>query len=386
MLDGLPVQVIHADLTASVDITKARRLAENFNLAYMGDTKGGAFDIPPELAQKMLKATNSSGRSNSDVVHSWVNASDIVRGARSMWIIDFGVNMPLEEAQLYEQPFEYIRTHVYPERSKNRRDSYRDKWWIHMESRPAMRQAIEPLKRYIATPAVAKHRIFIWLTKSVLADHALFAIAREDDYFFGVLHSKLHEVWALRMGTWLGVGNDPRYTPTTTFETFPFPWPPGKEDVNSPAYQAISAAAKCLNEERTAWLNPHPPAPSPSKTPHPPAPSPHMERGSGIGERELKKRTLTNLYNAVVKFRETGIPAEPGDFAARLAGLHDTLDKAVCDAYGWPHEILQDEEEILRRLLALNLARAGAQGQADTQKRVPTEAGEEEAEEGEAGE
>jgi hypothetical protein len=111
-----------------------------------------------------------------------------------------------------------------------------------------------------------------------------------------------------------------------------------------------------------------------------------MERGSGIGERELKKRTLTNLYNAVVKFRETGIPAEPGDFAARLAGLHDTLDKAVCDAYGWPHEILQDEEEILRRLLALNLARAGAQGQADTQKRVPTEAGEEEAEEGEAGE
>jgi very-short-patch-repair endonuclease len=369
-LDGLPVQVINADLTASVDITKARHLVENENISFQGPSPKGSFDIPPEIALQMLKSVNPSGKSNSEVVKPVLNAADIVRNSRNYWTIDFGPYTSLEEAQQYLEPFEYVKQHVYPERVKNNRAAYREKWWIYAEARVGMRDALKGLGRYIATPRVAKHRLFIRVEEKVLANDAIIVFAREDDYFFGVLHSKLHEVWALRMGTWLGKGNDPRYTPTTTFETFPFPWPPGKEDVNSPAYQAISAAAKCLHEERTAWLNPtspsnpssgnlpHPPTPSSGNLPHPPTPSPHVERGSGISERELKKRTLTNLYNAVVKFRETGIPAEPGDFAARLAGLHDTLDQAVCDAYGWPHDILQDEEEILRRLLALNLARA----------------------------
>jgi hypothetical protein len=98
--------------------------------------------------------------------------------------------------------------------------------------------------------------------------------ARGDDYFFGVLHSRPHELWALRMGTWLGVGNDPRYTPTATFETFPFPWPPGKEPAGDPRVEAIAEAARDLVEKRDRWLNPE-----------------------GASEAELKKRTLTNLYN-----------------------------------------------------------------------------------------
>jgi hypothetical protein len=153
-----------------------------------------------------------------------------------------------------------------------------------------------------------------------------------------VLHSRLHEVWSLRMGTWLGVGNDPRYTPTTTFETFPFPWSPGQEDTGSPAYQAISAAAKQLHEERAAWINP-----------------------PEASERELKDRTLTNLYNALNVWRgkeKMRVKDAAADFAPRLDDLHNTLDRAVCDAYGWPHEVLNDDEEILRLLLALNLERS----------------------------
>lgn len=133
--------------------------------------------------------------------------------------------------------------------------------------------------------------------------------------------------------SWHG-GERPTYNATTCFETFPFPWPPGQEPTDHPAYRAISEAAARLSAERDAWLNP-----------------------PGVPESKLKKRTLTNLYNELQQFRETGIP-EVGSFAPRLAELHDALDRAVCDAYGWPHDILHDEEEILRRLLALNQARA----------------------------
>ena len=88
-----------------------------------------------------------------------------------------------------------------------------------------MRRALAPLPRFIGTPTLAKHRLFVWLAAPTLRDHQLVVIARADDYTFGVLHSRAHELWSLRMGTWLGVGNAPRYTPTSTFETFPFPWP-----------------------------------------------------------------------------------------------------------------------------------------------------------------
>ena len=86
-----------------------------------------------------------------------------------------------------------------------------------------MRRALAPLLRYIATPRVAKHRMFVWLNASVVPDCQLVIIARDDDTALGIRHSRFHELWSLRLCTWLGVGNDPRYTPSTTFETFPFP-------------------------------------------------------------------------------------------------------------------------------------------------------------------
>ena len=131
--------------------------------------------------------------------------------------------MSAVEAALYELPFEYVVRNVKPIRDKNRDPGFRTRWWIHGRPRVDMWLAIAPLSRYVATPAVAKHRIFTWLEHDVYPDHALIVFARDDDYFFGALHSRTHEVWSLRMGTWLGKGNDPRYTPTTCFQTFPFP-------------------------------------------------------------------------------------------------------------------------------------------------------------------
>ena len=87
--------------------------------------------------------------------------------------------------------------------------------------RQGMWRALEGLPRYIATPTVAKHRLFVWLDARICPDHQLIVIARDDDTTFGILHSRFHEVWSLRLGT--SLENRPRYTPTTTFEIFPFP-------------------------------------------------------------------------------------------------------------------------------------------------------------------
>jgi type II restriction/modification system DNA methylase subunit YeeA len=321
-LAGHPVAGINSDLTSLVDVTAAAPLPENFGIAFMGDTKGGAFDVSAEVAREWLALPlNPNGRPNDDVLKPWFNGLDVTRRPRGMWIIDFGVDMTESEAALYEAPFRHVEQNVKPERQKNKRESYRRKWWIHAEPRPRMRQALSGLDRSIVTPTVAKHRLFTWQERTALPDHQLIVFARQDDYFFGVLQSRAHEVWSLRAGTWLGVGNDPRYTPTTCFETFPLPWSPGQEPWRDPSLHAIVNAAHELHVRREAWLNP------PDAT-----------------EAELKKRTLTNLYNA-----------RP----AWLAAAHGALDRAVWAAYGWDDLEPQEtpDEEILGRLLQLNRER-----------------------------
>jgi len=319
-LDGHGVAAIHADLTSGIDTTDAAPLKENANLCFMGTTKVGAFELDPETAKKMLSAPlNPNGRPNFDVVKPWVNALDITRRPRGMYIIDFGVDMPEEQAALYEMPFEHLRKHVLPKRQENNREGYRVKWWIHGEPRPEHRAALAKLGRYIITPRVSKHRLFAWLGVETVPDSATFAIARDDDYFFGVLHSRPHETWARAQGTQLReVESGFRYTPTSTFETFPFPWPPGTEPKDSPLVRDIADAARELVRQRDRWLNP-----------------------SKIDPSELVKRTLTNLYNRRPKW---------------LDNAHRDLDEAVFAAYGWPQGL--SNEEMLRRLLALNRERA----------------------------
>ena len=184
--------------------------------------------------------------------------------------------MSLQDASLYEWPFEYVKTRVKPIRDTNRRDRMKERWWIHGEARPGLRRAVSKLVRYIATPEVSKHRLFAWFDVNIIPDHKLHVIARADDYFFGILHSGIHEIWTIATCSWIGKGNDPSYNSETTFKTFPFPWPPGIEpsETDSPIVRAIAEAARELVRLRDAWLNP-----------------------PGISETDLKKRTLTNLYN-----------------------------------------------------------------------------------------
>lgn len=346
-LDGVAVARVNADLTASAyDLTTAYRLAENAGISFMGDTKGGAFDIPGALAREWLALpSNSNGRPNSDVLRPWVNGMDVTRRPADKWIIDFGVNLTEAEAALYEAPFTYIEAAVKPIRANNRRQTYRENWWRHVEPRPAMRNALQRLTRYIATPTVAKHRLFVWLASLVCPDHQLIVVARDDDTSFGILHSRFHELWSLRLGT--SLEDRPRYTPSTTFETFPFPEGltpnmPASDYAEDPRAKAIAAAAEELDQLRQRWLNP----PElvriePEVVPgFPDRILPVDEKAAAI----LKKRTLTNLYN---------------ERPAWLANAHRALDEAVAAAYGWPADL--SDEEVLARLLALNLERAGAE-------------------------
>ena len=324
ILDGRPVESINANLTSGVDLTLAIRLAENHNVSFQGVGTVGSFDLDPVFAQTMLASPNPDGRSNADVLRPWRSGDDIAGRSRERWIIDF-YRVPLEEAQLYETPFEYVNAHVRPYRAEARSgDRTGADWWVPQGARPKMRAALKPLDRYLVTVITAKHRLFAWLDASILPAVTLVAFAREDDYFFGVLHSRAHELWALAQGTQLE--DRPRYTPTTCFQTFPLPWAPGEEPADSPLVRAIAEAARRLDELREGWLNPD---------------------GPLVGETELRRRTLTNLYN---------------ERPAWLATAHRDLDEAVFNAYGWPPDL--GDDETLARLLALNQERAAAQGQA----------------------
>ena len=358
-LDGLEVVAIHADLTTGegLNLTQAKPLDENANTSFEGTKKYGDFDIAGETARNWLGAPNPNGKSNSLVVKPWANGQDITKRPSDTWIIDFGTDMPEGTASLFELPFQHALEYVKPYRQTVNRERTRRNWWLHEEARVAMRRTVEKLERFIVTPRVAKHRFFVWVKATLLPDTRLCVIGRADDTTFGVLSSRQHEVWSLANASMHGVGNDPTYNGKSCFETFPFP--PGLTPRDtapvagqaSPACMAgeivaanIAAAARRLNELREAWLNP--PewvdwmiTPEEEKAGFPPRPvaKPGFEA-------DLKKRTLTNLYNA-----------RP----AWLDLAHKGLDQAVAAAYGWPDYAPETpDEEILRRLLALNLERA----------------------------
>ena len=249
ILDGRIVREINANLTADADVTTAAALANNAALSFIGVSLHGPFELEEVEAIEMLQAGgNPTGRPNSDVVRPILNADGIVKTRETRWVVAFPCEMSCDQACLYEVPMESVRKTVLPVRQQNHRKTYRERWWIHGEARPAMQCKINALRRFVLTPRVGKHRIFVWAVLPIYPSDATVVFVRDDDSTFGILQSHAHAVWALRLGTRLETR--PRYTPTTSFETFPFPQPTTEQEV------AISAAAKELDDLRCRWLNP----------------------------------------------------------------------------------------------------------------------------------
>ena len=307
-IDDQPVQRINANLTAGADVTAAQRLAANAGIAFRGPGTA-PFDIDRDLAAQMLSDVgNPNRRPNSDVIMPVRNGQDLSSRPRGYYTINFG-SITLDEAAQYAAPFEYAKQAVV-----SAGGDLTGNYWQYRQSAQSMMAALSGLPRFIGHSVTAKHLTFVWVEAGTICNSATNVFARDDDYFFGILHSRIHQVWARALGTQLA--DRPRYTPTTCFETFPFPQPTDQQRA------AIAAAAHELNRRRENWLNPPAAAGAP---PLPPA--------------DLRRHTLTNLYNRPPTW---------------LTNAHAALDTAVAAAYVWPANL--EDADILRRLLALNLA------------------------------
>jgi len=218
---------------------------------------------------------------------------------------------------------------VKPERDTNNEEYRRLNWWLFGRKNTLMRGFTAGLPRYIVTVETAKHRFFQFLDASIVPDNKLIAIGSSDALHLGVLSARIHVLWALRAGGWLGVGNDPVYVKSRCFDPFPFP---AADDGQK---QRICALAEDLDAHRKRVLAEHP----------------HL--------------TLTGLYNVLERLRG-GTAPDALDLVLRrtfddglvliLKELHDRIDAAVAEAYGWPADLADDE--ILARLVALNQERA----------------------------
>jgi hypothetical protein len=283
-------------------------------------------------------------------------------GSGHRYIIDF-TGMSEAEASLFEMPFKLLSA-VKPHRAAMKQPEALASWWLPWNNRASLRQEIQR-SWYIGTPRNSKQRVFVWIPRDYVPDCEVVAITRNDETSLGVLSSFFHEVWTLSTCSFYGVGNTPRYSHKATFETFPFPEGltpniPAADYAADPRAITIAIAAAWLNKLRENWLNP---ADLVDRVPEvvPGYPDRILPKDDAAAK-ELKKRTLTNLYNA-----------RP----AWLDHAHKALDEAVAEAYGWGDDWRDGKltkDEILSRLFQLNQERAKAEARATAKAKAKPKA------------
>jgi hypothetical protein len=319
---------VGADFTAGADVSGAKELKANEHLCHEGvKPHGMGFVVTKERASEL-------GLGNSPLLERYIrpyfNGRDLADVPRGVWIIDlFGLS---EEhiRRNYPKVYEHVLLAVKPERDVNARSTYRDNWLIFGEPRREMRPALSACERFIVTVKTSRRRFFQFVDRAVIPDSKLIVFALDDAMWLGVLNSHIHQVFALAAGSWLGFGNDPTYVKSASFEKFPFP------DCTEKQKAKIRALAEELDAHRKRAQSKH-----------------------GLG--------LTDIYNVLEKVR-AGAALTTKDKAlhdaalvSTLKQLHDDLDAAVADAYGWSWPL--PDAEILERVVALNTQRAAEEAQ-----------------------
>ena len=336
---------IHPDLKAGPDLTSADGLKANDKCSFMGVTLVGDF----EITQLEAESFRSDHEANP-FLRPFTIGEELAQKSMKQWVIDFDdISTPEEAERVAPQAYQHLLNVVKPHRDLNARRNYRENWWIFGESRPGMRTALRSLERYIATPETSEHRFFLFLESMMVADHSTFIFPFDDAFFLGVLSSPVHEYWTIGRGGRMGVGNQTRYRNTECFETFPFPTPP----------PALESTIRDLGERLDA----------------------HRKRQQAAHP----DLTMTGMYNVLEKLRREQPLTDKervihdNGLVSVLKQIHDDLDAAVLEAYGWSDLITDSatptipladqlacdgevadalEEAILERLVALNHERA----------------------------
>lgn len=303
-LDGVEVVGISTRLRESkLAIEEYDALPANQGRSFQGPIPAGNFYLDESEAETLL---SEPGEAYRDVVRPYLIGDDITEDALQQprrWIIDFEVRT-LEEAAAYPAALQIARERVKPDRDNNNREAYKQRWWLFAEPRPGMRRALKPLARYVAGNAQGKRFLFAWQDCAVCPSNLTNVFAFEDDYAMGVLTSVVHQTWAQSESSTLRI--DLRYTPTTCFETFPWP------DPELSRRERIGGLAASLVAARQA-----------------------ITTREGIG--------LTTLYNAI----------DDGAWQD-VAHLHRDLDIEVLKAYDFPTSLRDDPLELKARLATLH--------------------------------
>ncbi|WP_375438125.1 class I SAM-dependent DNA methyltransferase [uncultured Hymenobacter sp.] len=312
------------DLSIGADLDSAQQLKSNSGLSTRGFELGNLGFVLTESQAKALGLGLDSAL--DDRIKYYKNGKDVTDKPRGVYALDlYGMNSK-EVLETFPLIYQHLLETVKPQRDQSPDNKLRTYWWLHRRSREDLRNSIAGLDRYIITPRMAKHSFFQFEDKRVLPDCNLVVIASDDAYCLGTLSSRIHIAWALAAGGRVGVGNDPIYNNSRCFDPFPFP------DA-TPAQQArIRELAETIDAHRKRQQSQHP----------------------GL--------TLTNLYNVVEQLRagqqltaKEQVTNQQG-LASVLLSLHNDLDAAVADAYGWPTTL--PDAELLARLVQLNHTRA----------------------------
>jgi hypothetical protein len=320
-LEQSNVPFISASLRSTLESQSIEALQANGGMCFQGVVPAGdGF----KLETGELAALGFNENNLPPVIRKYIIGRDLVQRHQPKYIIDFFGMSEVDARAQWPALYQRLLDHVYPERRENKRAAYRDRWWIFAEPRPAMRRALMGLPRFVVTSCTAKHRAFIFVNGDYLPDTTVYAVASDDAYSLGVLSSHIHTTWALSSGGTLE--DRPRYTSKDTFVPFPFP------DCTERQQARIREVGEALDTHRKSQQAKH------------------------------SDLTLTEMYNVLEKLRvgeqlsERERATHERGLVSVLRQIHDDLDAAVADAYGWPAAL--SNEEILERLMRLNTERA----------------------------
>lgn len=331
--EGRPVTLsiekgkIFANLRIGADVAGAKALKANEGISSPGVKLHGAGFIVTREQAKALGLGTIPGLENH--IREYRNGRDLTATPRDVMVIDLYPLKQNEVLQRFPAVFQHVADTVKPERDQNREAFRRDNWHWFGRTHEMYRNFTRNLGRFIVTVETSKHRTFNFLNSKTRADNKLIAIGLENSEFLAVLSSSIHEAWSMAQGTLLE--DRPVYPKSRCFDPFPFPTPTPDQT------QTLRALGEQLDAHRKAQQAAHP------------------------------KLTLTAMYNVLEKLRaEEKIEGKDKDIYDQgligiLRDIHDQIDVAVAEAYGWPADLSDDD--ILHRLVALNRERAEEEAQ-----------------------